>query len=198
MLTLLQIKLQNRFRNDIGNRALMTVDGTDFRIAEPHPYSKAGNKVWYSHKFKGPGLRYEVGVCIRTGDICWYYGPHPASMHDLTIFRNKLKHLLPHWERVLGDSGYEGENRCLTARDRVSKANGRFMGIARARHETINSLFKDWQCLKQVWRHDRSKHGLAFQCVAVITQLNFDAGDRPFQVLEYVHLHEPGTRTIRV
>jgi len=29
---------------------------------------------WYSHKFHGPGVRYELAFCIRTGDIVWAYG----------------------------------------------------------------------------------------------------------------------------
>jgi hypothetical protein len=41
---------------DGNNRfSTVTVDGTDFRINEP------------SHKFKGPGLRYEVAISIKGG-----------------------------------------------------------------------------------------------------------------------------------
>ena len=63
----LQIVFENRHRNSNGKTCLITVDGIDFRINEPKPFSKK----WYSHKFHGPGLRYEIGVCIQTGDI--YY-----------------------------------------------------------------------------------------------------------------------------
>lgn len=37
------------------------VDGTDFIIHEPSPFSPE----WYSHKFRGLGWRYEVGVSVR-------------------------------------------------------------------------------------------------------------------------------------
>eukprot|EP00171_Calliarthron_tuberculosum_P023094 IDg23094t1 len=40
----------------------VSVDGTDCQIAEPRPF----NRGWYSHKFKGPGVRYEVGIVIDT------------------------------------------------------------------------------------------------------------------------------------
>ena len=53
----------------------VTVDGTDFRIQEPIPF----NPKWYSYKFKGPGLRYEVAICIKTGWIVWVNGPFPAG-----------------------------------------------------------------------------------------------------------------------
>ena len=49
----------------------MTVDGTDVMIWEPTPFSK----MWYSHKFHGAELRYEIGMCIQTGDIVWVNGP---------------------------------------------------------------------------------------------------------------------------
>jgi hypothetical protein len=48
-----------------GNNRFSTVivDGTDFRINEPTDFSTK----WFSHKFKGPGLRYEVAISIKGG-----------------------------------------------------------------------------------------------------------------------------------
>jgi hypothetical protein len=71
----------------------MTVDGTDCPIVEPSPF----DSKWFSHKFRGAGLRYEVGVCIQTGNIVWVNGPFPAgTWSDLKIFKAKLaNHLLP-------------------------------------------------------------------------------------------------------
>ena len=40
---------------DPGQRCKITVDGTDFRIQEPAMF----DPKWYSHKFRGPGLRYK-------------------------------------------------------------------------------------------------------------------------------------------
>jgi hypothetical protein len=37
---------------DNGSKCHVSVDGTDFRIHEPSPFSPR----WYSHKFKGAGL----------------------------------------------------------------------------------------------------------------------------------------------
>ena len=53
----------------------MSIDGTDCRIQEPTPF----DPLWYSHKFNGPGVRYEVGICIQTGWIVWVHGPFPAG-----------------------------------------------------------------------------------------------------------------------
>ncbi len=49
------------------------LDGTDFEIMEPSEI----DPKWWSHKFNGPDLRYEVGICIRTGDIVWDPGGLP-------------------------------------------------------------------------------------------------------------------------
>lgn len=35
----------------------VSIDGTYFQIQEP-PF----DKKWYNNKFKGPGVRYEIGV----------------------------------------------------------------------------------------------------------------------------------------
>ena len=44
----------------VGNRCLISIDGTDCQIQEPTPFSPK----WFSHKFNGPGIRYEVGILI--------------------------------------------------------------------------------------------------------------------------------------
>jgi hypothetical protein len=51
----------NRYNNDQGNRALLTVDGVDCPIYEPQDFNP---KEWWSHKFNGPALRYKLGINI--------------------------------------------------------------------------------------------------------------------------------------
>ena len=102
-LLLLKIKWENRCEQDEGNNCLISVDGTDFRIAEL-------GKTFYSFKFKKSGLWYEVGICIKTGWIVWINGPYePGIYNDLQFFRNLLKSFLGKGERVEADDGYIGE-----------------------------------------------------------------------------------------
>jgi hypothetical protein len=64
---------------------MLSVDGTDFRVA------KSYEKPFYLYKFKKSGLRYEVALCIKTGDICWTAGPYlPGNWNDNMIFNNGL------------------------------------------------------------------------------------------------------------
>lgn len=181
-----QIRLENRFRRDgFKQQSLMTIDGVDFQIQEPIPFSTK----WYSHKFNGPALRYEVGVAINTGDIVWFNGPFPAGrFNDIRIFRHSLKDLLGRGERVVADREYEGEHQIYTSDFPRSAEHGKSMSRARARHETINRCLKKWKSLKHSFRHSRNKHGIVFQSVAVLTQVKIENGRPPFQV---EHVHDP-------
>ena len=95
--------METRFEKDKGNDCLITVDGTDFRIFEQGP-------TFYSHKFKGSGLRYEVGVCILYCKIVWINGPFECGIwSDIKIFRSALMLKLKDGERVEADDGCLGE-----------------------------------------------------------------------------------------
>ena len=156
----------------------MTVDGTDCPIQEPSPF----NSKWFSHKFKGAGLRYEVGVCIQTGNICWVNGPFPAgSWSDLKIFKAKLANHLPPGEKVEADGTYR-HPQCRLPSEFVSQTDKRAKNKARARHETVNKRLKQWNVLKVEFRHPIGKHRVCFEAATVFTQQAFNRGHGPFPV----------------
>ena len=100
--------------NSRGKTCLVSVDGTDCPINDPKPF----NSKWYSHKFKRAGVRYEVAVCIQTGDIVWVNGPYPCGRWpDISIFRDKLKWKLAAGEKVEADRGYRGEKQYIRTPD---------------------------------------------------------------------------------
>ena len=77
----------------------MTVDGTDYAIAEH-------GRFFYSHKFKHTALRYEIALSILTGDICWVNGSYEAGRWpDIKVFRDSLMSHLEKGERVEADDG---------------------------------------------------------------------------------------------
>lgn len=120
----MQICWENRFRGDRGKTCKVTVDGSDFRICEPHPFS---NK-WYSHKYKGPGLRYEIAVNIQTGDIVWTNGPFPCGRYpDVKIFKQGLMLRLDPDELVEADKGYRN-HKVRMPDDFVSRSDKRAKG----------------------------------------------------------------------
>lgn len=175
-----QILLSNRFMNQNGSECLLTVDGTDFQINEPTPFSP----VWFSHKYNGPAVRYEIGVCIQTGWICWIAGPFPAGdFPDVEIFSLGLADELNEGERVEVDEGYAGDLPVRPKSDFGGKEEWRWMkGKARARHECINRLFKQFGILGQKFRHNKNKHSDIVSAIAAIVQNEIKRGRGTFQV----------------
>ena len=153
----------------------MTVDGTDCPIREPQPFSAK----WFSHKFRGAGLRYEVpgvGVCIQTGNIVWVNGPFPAgAWSDLKIFKAKLAKHLPPGEMVEADGTYR-HPKCRLPQEFVSYTDKRAKNKARARHETVNKRLKQFEVLKQKFRHPICNHRPCFEAATVFTQQAFNRG----------------------
>ena len=97
-------------------------------------------------------------------------------MNDLRIFRLSLKSLLRPEEQVIADKGYRGDSKTCTPLYAKNRDHSRAMGVARARHETLNRRFKQWGALQGIWRHEDKKHGLVFRSVATITQLEISNG----------------------
>ena len=168
----IQIEWENRLVDDIGCQCKVTVDGTDFMINQPTPFSK----TWYSHKFNGPGVRYEIAVCIQTGDIVWYNGPKRCgSWPDLLIFTSRLAGKLGPHEFVEADATYR-HPKCRMPHQYVSMSDKRAKDDARHRHEGINGFLKSFGVLRHKFRHDLSTHANCFACCAIITQLGIDDG----------------------
>jgi len=54
--------------------------------------------------------------------------------------------------------------------------------VVRCRHETCNKQFKQFQILKQVFRHEIRRHKDVLTAIAVITQISITTGNPLFQV----------------
>lgn len=149
-----------------------SVDGTDFKIEEPQPFACK----WFSHKFKGPGVRYEVSLSLEGCDIVYVNGPFPCGVPDINIYRAGLKNQLREDELLIADKGYQGESQLLLSGE-GTKLQTEAIKLIRARHETLNSRLKNFGCLSSVWRHDLDKHWISFYSVIVITQLSLETRD---------------------
>jgi hypothetical protein len=138
-----QILFDNRKVGDIGNNCLLLVDGTDFRIVMGY------SKPLWSYKFKKSGLQYKVGLCIKTGDICWWSRPYaPGKWNALTIFTDSLQLMLEPGEWCETDWGYQGSTPTHVKCPGVLWADPDTAGIQAwvwSRQETVKELFKNWQ-----------------------------------------------------
>jgi len=85
-------------------------------------------------------------------------------------------------EMIEADGAHTGMPfHCWIKNDCYNQANKEAKAAARARHETINRRFKQFRCLDNRYRHDRSKHKIVFQACAVCVQAAINLGEIPFQ-----------------
>jgi hypothetical protein len=167
---------------DNGSVCLVTVDGTDFRIYEQTPF----DKKWYSQKFNGPAVRYEVGVCIQTGWIVWVNGPFPAGdWPDLNIAREGINHELDPGEKYVADGVYRGAHGWSETLNGLNNFDQWMKAVARARHETVNRLFKHFGILERRFRHRVTLHGRVFLAVSNIVQASIQLEEPIFDVEYY-------------
>lgn len=160
---------------------IVSVDGTDCRIEEPRPF----NKSWFSQKFRGPAVKYEVALDVLTGRCVWINGPFQGSKNDLTIFRQGLKHLIPPGKYAIADKGYKGEPTCISFPNHLDDEDIKeFKKRVRARQETFFSRMKSFAVMEQRFRHKpvMEKHKACFEAVAIIVQYSIDNGSPLFSV----------------
>ena len=116
----------------------------------------------------------------------WINGPFPAgAFPDVEIFRSCLSLWLDRDERVEADDGYIGNApykvKCPASLTNPDETQA-MQSIVRMRQETINMRLKQWEILKQVYRHDITKHGYVLRAVAVVVQVAIENGEPLFQV----------------
>ncbi|OQR90516.1 hypothetical protein THRCLA_09312 [Thraustotheca clavata] len=119
------------------------------------------------HKFKGPGLRYEVGLCIRT---VWCQGGVPAA----------YVYAVEPGEVTLADKGYRDKNYFVFPSD--ERHDARRQKEIMARHETCNRRLKQFKILSSTFRHDLHLHPICFHAVANCTQLMIELGHELFSI----------------
>lgn len=135
---------------------------------------------------KENAVKYEVGVCIRTGRIVWIHGPCRAAEHDINVARQAFVSFLGDGEMAVADTGYRGEFRTIKTLDSGHFRSGREYGeaaVARARHEAVNSRLKNKEVLVKPFHHDLRFHSSCFRAVAVIEELNIENGYPLFEVV---------------
>jgi hypothetical protein len=154
---------------DNGSTCKITLDGTDCPINEPTPF----HRMWYSHKFKGPGVRYEIGLCIQTGWIVWKNGPYPCGRYpDLTIARDKIQYCMVPGEKYVADGGYRDAGTFGDTPNGLNNPDQKMKRLARARHETVNRRFKQFEVLTTTFRHPLEKHWQCFHAIVNMTQID--------------------------
>ena len=144
-----KIIFENRFREwDGASVCVISLDGIDCAVNEPFPF----NKQMFSEKFNGPALKYEVVVCIATGQIVWVNGPFEGGRSDVTIFKEDgLLDALAEEECVEVDMGYQGSTKLKNPRIYQSRIDKKQKSILRTCQENVNGQLKQFQVLNGVF-----------------------------------------------
>jgi len=129
----------------------VSLDGVDCRIREPTEFSPK----WWSHKINGPGLRYEIGLNMQTGDIVWVYGGLPCGQYsDLRLARECYVRAVGEGELTLADDTYKDRRFFIypSAFPDTVASQKAFM----TRHETVNRRLKKGRL---IWTLSNPHHG---------------------------------------
>jgi hypothetical protein len=101
----------------------------------------------------------------------------------MNILNNSLKHHLSKFERVEADDGYIG-GAPLHIKCPKSFTNDKETELSQQmicnRQEKINKRLKQWDILKQVYRHNLGVHGNGVQAILVLTQVAINHGENLF------------------
>lgn len=151
----------------------MSVDGVHFKIQEPRTNPDAR---WFSHKFNGPGLAYELALSIHDHKLVWMNGPFPASRHDIGIFRERLETMIPDGKLVIADAGYRGSDKVAISQEGDNDVLTQLKNRAKARQESFNGRLKRFKILSERFKYNHSKHGVVVEALCVLTQYDIENG----------------------
>lgn len=175
---MLQIDFDSRLEGAAeGATCYNSLDGTDCPIEEPGNF----DKKWYSHKFNGPALRYEVAVRLINPIITWVNGAYPAGdFPDLKLAKELyISAVLPN-EMTLADDTYRDGLFFIHPHGNPESVvkQKQFM----ARHETVNGRLKSFRVLSSTFRHNLTLHARCFNAVANLVQLMILNGEPLYEV----------------
>ena len=147
------------------------MDATDCPIKEPSPF----DRKWYSHKLNGPGLKYEIGLNIRNGNIIWVNGGLFCGQYsDFKLARDEYTSSVSYGELTIADDTYK--DRRFFIYPSANPESRTLQKKIMARHETVNSRLKQYVVLFSAFHHPISLHRNCFHAVANITQLMIENG----------------------
>lgn len=177
LLIMLQIAFENRHRGAPQDaNVFVSLDATDCPIDEPHTRDGGIDPAFYSHKLKGAGLKYEIGLSIYSRDVVWVHGGVPCGrFNDVTLARSSFVLALNENEMAAADDGYPDQH--FVYPNQFPEHSALLKQISQ-RHETVNNLFKRWKVLSTSFHHpDLNFHVRCFHAIANIVQKMIEIGE---------------------
>lgn len=147
------------------------------KIPEPKHPTLSIDPDYYSHKYNGAGLAYELALDLFESKLVWLKGPLPAGANpDHKMYASELKDKIPVGKIAVTDGGYnDRKDPKLSQPNRQDNDQLRtFKARARMRQEAFHSRLRRFNCLTDGFRHGQARHGTCFVAVAVICAYEMD------------------------
>jgi len=167
----MKVKLEDRFNYHIPTNGplagcTLIIDTSEFTLLN-------NNAVFYSGYKKANTLKYEGAVQISIGKFHWAPTPgQPGPTSDQVVFRlNGLAEKLENGELIIGDGKYITLPHCLEHTFENEEARIKVRQIV---ENAWGRLKEKFHCMWLPWRHDVTKHHVAFKVCINLTNIIFD------------------------
>lgn len=195
------INFGNRLHDPVFGPAYLAVDSKLCPV-QVHRQSWEEQKLWYDGYHRKHGIKYEIGVHIRTGMIHWISGGVFGSVADLTLLRSgSLVQCLHPGECIYCDKGYvtlhTGEHLQILCPFKGRSANLTLHQViwnTHINHYRViveNAIGRIWKfhCLQLPWRHKLGLHPIVFNVCAQVAALDIQSRPLRLDAVEYPELH---------
>ena len=183
-----------------GPKFVCTVDGKDQARQEVKHPNKNKDRRYYSHKFDGCALKWELGIAVFMPQIVHLAGPFRGGKHDSSIYKGEedecdealrlklgvleeyvsLESKIPEGKYGIADGAYEGGKKLALPKNADKKELKKFKSRARCRHESVNGRLCKFNIVDHRFRHSMQMQKIAFEAVVVVVQYQLDDGSPLF------------------
>lgn len=164
---------------------LVSVDGVHYRFHEVKHPTPSKNPAYFSHKYKGPGLSYELALHVFEPCLVWVRKNPKTKDNDRKNFVAAIRNKIPNGKLTITDRAYRGRG----GDPKVSAPNlhdaeelKTFKAWAGMRQEHFHSRVKAFNCLTDNFRHNELRHQHCFEAVCVICQYDIELVSPLFDV----------------
>jgi len=150
---------------------IISVDGVQCHFHEVKHATLSKDPSYFGHKFKGPGLGYELALHLWLSRLVWVRQNTNTKDSDLKVYREQLKHKIPAGKKVVADGGYrdKADPNISTPNQHDDPQLKTFKARARMRQEHFHNRIKNFRCLTDAtFRSDRERHANCFEAICVV------------------------------
>lgn len=166
----LQVRYENRFLNtEKDQKCFTSLDTIDFKMSDKALTGlRDSTDNYYSEVYKSQGIRYEVGIAVKTGDIVWKYGGLPCGSYpEINLANEAYIYAVKKDELTYANKKYHKSKFFITPNHTNVKEHKKIM----QRHKNLKKKIKYFEILNKPYRHIIDKHHLCFHAIVNIIQI---------------------------